>query len=397
MGEIRFEPTVLKWARVRRFGPKIEVLTAKIADAADQLDVDRIIDWENGLDQPTFSDVKNLAILYKRPLAVFFLNSPPDDGMDIPDLRTIGSKDNETLSPDALLVMRKARSTQRIAGVLREELGDILNFQYSKVALSENPERLAEKIRADFNVSIGDQFKLNYENFFEYLRSKIEATGVITLKSGTHDSFPAEDCRAFSFADKLPYLILVNNKDTAGAKIFSLVHEFAHILLRETGICNNLQTFSRGKYEISPVEVFCNRFAAGFLTPMADFKDHYALRDIEELSPSLLDEITKRIAADFKVSRVVVLRRLLALGFLSKEVYRQKVEDWSAEFYSRPESSGGVFSLKTILRKNGKAFSALVVEAHGKNQISRANASEYLGLKTKHLSNFEKMLGSYAW
>jgi hypothetical protein len=69
---------------------------------------------------------------------------------------------------------------------------------------------LGERLRADM-VSVHDQFKFRkFVDFFEYLRQKIEGTGVLTLKSGSHDSFPIADCRAFSFADQLPYVILVN-------------------------------------------------------------------------------------------------------------------------------------------------------------------------------------------
>src|SRR5208283_2102332 len=90
-----------------------------------------------------------------------------------------------------------------------------------------------------------------YSDFFEHLRMKIEGTGVITLKSGGHNSFPTEDARAFSFTDRQPYVILVNNKDTEGAKTFSLLHEFCHVLVREAGICDNFSTFSgsRGRVD----------------------------------------------------------------------------------------------------------------------------------------------------
>jgi len=395
MEEIIFEPSILKWAREKRFGPKIEVLENNLCKSSN-LSVDLIKEWEAGTKKPNFSEVKKLAEIYKRSLAVFFLDSIPEENKNIPDLRTIGSKDNKSLSPEALLVIRKARRIQETAQGLFEELNQDLNFKYPKHQISENPEKLADKIREDLSVSVSDQFKARkYEDFFEYLRLKIENTGVLTLKSGLHDSFPTEDCRAFSFVDQQPYLILVNNKDTEGAKNFSLMHEFAHILLREGGICNNFNSFGNHKEGIKALEVFCNRFAASFLVPKDDFFMRLALKNSNSISMENIDQIVCTLASDFKVSRFVILRRLSTFGLITPEVYKKKEKVWREDKLPT-RSEGGSFSLKTTLNKNGKKFSSLVLEAYKKNKITYTNFSDYIGLKTKHLPGFQKLLNTYA-
>ena len=50
---------------------------------------------------------------------------------------------------------------------------------------------------------------------------RIEETGILVLKSGGHRRLPLEDARALSFTDRQPYAILINNKDSEGAKNFS--------------------------------------------------------------------------------------------------------------------------------------------------------------------------------
>ena len=47
---------------------------------------------------------------------------------------------------------------------------------------------------------------------------------------------PIEDARGFALADANPKIIVVNSKDQIEARIFTLLHEFAHILLGETSI-----------------------------------------------------------------------------------------------------------------------------------------------------------------
>ena len=395
MAHPRFEPLILKWAREKRFGPKIEILETVWQDSWREVSPDLVRAWENGSSQPTFAQARKLAEIYKRPLAVFFLASPPDEKQNPPDLRTIGSHDNEFLSPEALLVIRKARRIQEISVGLSEDLGERPSFKYRRCSLSDDPAELGERIRNDLSVSIHDQFgSKRYEDFFEHLRSKIESTGVITLKSGLHDSFPIADCRAFSFTDQLPYLILVNNKDTEGAKNFSLLHEFAHIFLREAGICNNFRSFG-ARRGANPVEAFCNQFAANFLVPKEHLVGHRILSGRTKVPPEEVDSLSERLALAFKVSRVVILRRLIMLDYVPSSLYATKTKAWGDESPARPKK-GGTFSLKTTLMKNGLAFSSLVLEAYRKNKISYAGVSDYLGLKTKHLPGFEKLIDLHA-
>jgi Zn-dependent peptidase ImmA (M78 family) len=391
----RFEPLVLKWARESRFGPKTDTLTAQWAGSWTDLSPTLIAEWERGIGQPTFAQIKKLAEIYKRPPAVFFLDSPPQEKQNPPDLRTIGSRDNKTLSPEALLAIRKARRIQEIAASLSDDLGEKLSFKYQRLTLRENASELGERIRADLSISAKDQFECRkFDDFFEYLREKIESTGVLTLKSGLQDSFPTADCRAFSFADQLPYLILVNNKDFEGAKNFSLAHELAHILLREPGICNNYKSFGQLK-SVSKVEVFCNQFAASFLVPSRELAAHRLLRGRATMPSEEIDQVAERIALDFKVSRVVIIRRLLTLGLIPLSLYNAKTKAWKEEV-APPRKGGGGFSLTTALKKNGTAFSALVMQAYQKRKLSYAGASDYLGLKTKHLRGLEKLIDLHA-
>jgi transcriptional regulator with XRE-family HTH domain len=140
----RFERSVLKWARETRFGPKIERLTDERVESWKEISSTLVAEWENGSSEPTFSQVKKLAEIYKRPLAVFFLDGPPVEKTNPPDLRTIGSHDNKNLSPEALLVVRKTRRIQQVAAGLYEGLGEKLSFKYRRFSLDENESDLGE-------------------------------------------------------------------------------------------------------------------------------------------------------------------------------------------------------------------------------------------------------------
>ena len=130
--------------------------------------------WEKGASQPSFNQVRKAAEIYKRPLAAFFLTTPPDEKRKPPDLRTIHSEDNKTLSPEALLVIRKARRIQEIAAALFDEMGERPTFKYQRHTVEDDPSRLAAQVRTDLGLSIRDQVNAKtYEDFFDYLLANV--------------------------------------------------------------------------------------------------------------------------------------------------------------------------------------------------------------------------------
>jgi Zn-dependent peptidase ImmA (M78 family)/DNA-binding transcriptional regulator YiaG len=389
-----FEPSVLRWARSES-GMSEDVLAAKLTDYWKDVTPQLVKNWESGGDQPTFTQVKKLSEIYKRPVAVFFLDGPPVEKTSIPDRRTIGSRDNKIISPEGRLIIRKARKVQELAAGLYSELGLDHPFKYKKYAIGDDPAELAKRMRRDLSIEIAAQFKFRkYQDFFEYLRLKIEDIGVITLKSGGHSSFPVADARAFSLADAEPYVILVNNKDYEGAKNFSLLHEFAHILLREAGICNNFKRFGNGN-GFDPFEVFCNEFAANFLVPREDLLAHRILNRRKTVSPEELDLIVKPLADSFKVSRFVILRRLRMLEYVTPQAYKEKAAAWDEEVLPPPSGGGRSVPSRAAVLTNGVAFGSLVVEAYKQKKLSYSGVSDYLGLKTKYIPEFEKILRSH--
>ena len=147
-----FEPSVLKWAR-EKAGLSVEVLASKLEAFWKDITPQLIHHWEIGKAAPTPTQVKKLAEIYKRPLAVFLLAAPPDENALPPDRRTLGSHASRGFSPHALLTIRRARRVQSLAAELNEELRIARPFKYPKQP-ADNPVALASKIRTDLSVSI---------------------------------------------------------------------------------------------------------------------------------------------------------------------------------------------------------------------------------------------------
>ncbi len=63
------KPEILEWARTSALVP-IEDAVLRLKMPVDQ--------WEKGDGKPSIAELRKLADLYKRPLAVFFLSEVPD-------------------------------------------------------------------------------------------------------------------------------------------------------------------------------------------------------------------------------------------------------------------------------------------------------------------------------
>jgi Zn-dependent peptidase ImmA (M78 family) len=135
-----------------------------------------------------------------------------------------------------------------------------------------------------------------------------------------------------SLPNILPAIVL-NEKDHIRARIFSLFHEYGHLLLDTGGICNweNQHDFKRG----GSVEKFCNHFAGAFLVPKDALLTHNLVG--QRINTEWSDECLKKIARDFKVSREVILRRLVTFNMGKWDFYRMKHKKWKEKAKEKQE------------------------------------------------------------
>jgi len=388
----QFAPAVIAWARTNA-GLDVDETVEKFGTSSRHIEKSLLLAWESGAVSPSFSDVKRLSEIFKTPLAVFFLSEPPSTDQKPQDYRTLGSKDHKGLSFKTNLMLRKARLAQDHALALAQSMDVDIKFKLRRYALSDNPTALAGQIRQKLNFAIAEQLKAKKPtNVFDSLRAKIESTGVLVQKSAQSNNFPLEDARAISLVDREPYLIIINNADRDHAQIFSLMHEFSHVLLREAGICNDFEDYVRNRAnEIRRIETFCNEFAASFLLPEDDFRSHAST--FGNLNGENLGDALDVLSSDFKVSKSAVLRRLLTFRLIAKSQYDEQMAEWESGNKKNLKKKGGRNNpAKTAVAANGPTFTGLTVRAYQQQKISFASVSDYLGIKTKYINALENLL-----
>jgi Zn-dependent peptidase ImmA (M78 family)/transcriptional regulator with XRE-family HTH domain len=351
--EVYVELKVLVWAR--------ESMGRNIEEVANRLHVsnDLVKRWESGEKKPTLNQLKKLADYYRRPIAVFFLPKPPKEHSLPKDFRTLPGETKVPLSPKIRLAIRRARRLQSLAIELQGALHHDIVLKIGSVSLSDDPEVVANQTREHFGVNIQTQIRWGNENMAlrEWIKA-IENLGLLVLQM----SMPIEDVRALSLTDGSIPVIILNTKDSVKGRIFSLFHEFGHILLNMGGICDptsgepwdtNDQNISSG--EIKIVEKFCNHFAGALLVPKNEILSHELIKS-ERIPSEWSDSVLGRVARDFKVSQEVILRRLVILNLATGSFYKRKREEWTVEIEEALEEKKPklLFSLKLDYKQHLK-------------------------------------------
>ena len=76
--------------------------------------------------------------------------------------------------------------------------------------------------------------------------------------------------RGFSIAEWPFPVIAVNGSDFYRPRLFTLLHELAHLGLRDGGLCDLHESTSRFRDANDEIERFCNQVAAAVLMPEAE-------------------------------------------------------------------------------------------------------------------------------
>lgn len=375
---VSVEPTVLIWAR-ESIGMSLDEVAKKIKGVT----ANTIKEWEkkDSVVKPTFAHIERLSTIYKRPLSAFLLPTPPKEVPFPTDFRTLPSQEKQPLKPKTYLAIRKARRFQYSAIELIKELGEESKKLSIKANLSDNPETLAEKIRIQFGVKeFPTATYFTKESALDEWIKILENNGILVFQLSITMN---KKIRGFSLINEDVPAIILRRSDETSAKIFTLFHELAHLLLRESGICDLEES------DISH-EKFCNRFAGAFLVPKDKLLNHPIVKANERIK-EWPEDFLKDIAWDFKVSKEVILRRLWIIDLTTKEYYLKKHEEWESK-YKEPFGKGGRDEIKICLQERGKKYTSMVFDAYERKKIDTIRLADYLGVTSDKISKIKEAM-----
>jgi Zn-dependent peptidase ImmA (M78 family) len=209
-----------------------------------------------------------------------------------------------------------------------------------------------------------------------------DSAGVLVMCSGVVQNnnrrkLDPTEFRGFALVDALAPLVFINGADSKAAQMFTLAHELAHIWLGSPGVSDA----EAGVVPDHQVEQWCNRVAAEALVPLE------SLQDSHRPDGDLPGEVT-RLARQFKVSTLVILRRLSDAGLLTGDDFWVAYNTELDRLRAIPPGAGGNFYLTQAARLS-RRFARALFESTLEGQTLHRDALRLLGFSK--LETFGKL------
>ncbi len=372
------EPEMLEWAR------SSANLTPLAAARKLKLPEDRVEQWERGEIRPTIAQLRKAAEVYNRALAVFFLPTPPTGFSTLRDFRRLALGSSNDWSADLHAEYRRAHSQRDVLLELAQLDDEKLSSDW-RFSLPASDEDIAEKARKHLKSLSILPFPAPGANEYKHLNywtNALEEAGVLVMSTEGGD-VEVDEMRAFSlYFDEVP-VIMLNGADATRGRLFSMLHEYVHLLLHTEGLCDT-RTDTRATSPDRQLEARCNALAAMILMPASAVTQSKLVAAHKVGDPWSLADLVEA-AKPFGVSVEAFLRRLVTLNRVSSKTYEDFRDEQASKPMTRRKSAGGNF-YATKARDLGKGYVRRVSAAHRRSSIDSITAATYLGVKVDQIT-----------
>lgn len=379
MIRINVEKELFKWASDRSGLPR-EVLEKKFP---------KLSDWEEGEVKPTLKQVEAFAKTTHTPLGYLFLSEPPEEELPIPHFRTLNDKYEYSPSPEFIETINTMRQRQDwYREFLIDQGQNTLEF-YGSATQNDDYKQIAQNIRTILGLERNWATKYRtWTDALRQLRLAIEEARILVVINGvvgnnTSRKLDVREFRGFVLADEYAPLIFVNGSDSKAAQMFTLAHELAHVWFGSSAAFD-LRELQPAE---DPIEKACNKIAAEFLVCENELKEIWRTVKLEE-------QRYDKLAKHFKVSVLVVTRRLLDLGFITKkqflDFYQEYLNDERRKVTSKSGGGGNFYENQNM--RIGYRFGEAIVQAAKEGKLEYYEAYKLTGLYGKTFDRYVKNL-----
>ena len=340
-------------------------------------------DWLGGKKKPTLRQLEKFAAATHAPFGYLLLPDPPKEISPIPHFRTL---EGHTSTPSSDLIETIQIISQRqdwMRGRLIADGNDPLEF-VGAAKLSDSPTKVAHGIKEKLGMT--EEWKHNmegWEGVFAGMRDAMENVGIYVTASGVvgnnnRRQLKVKEFRGFVLVDDYAPFVFVNGADSKAAQMFTLAHELAHVWIGKNAIFD-LHGLSPANNQ---TERMCNQVAAEFLVPEEEMVRSWN-RTAD--APMTIRALSRR----FKVSKIVVARRALDLGFIDKKTFYDfyfRLSDITA----KPNRGGNFYANANF--RIGKRFAKAIVGAAREEKILYRDAYHLTGLDRVTFEKFAERL-----
>lgn len=316
-------------------------------------------------------DLITLASLLNRPwpyLAIDEPEAPPPTGQDH---RTTA---NQHAGITAALVAELESAAEMLESASELFPERIVRLPRLDLRVGMNVEAAGASVRAALAVTVDEQ--RSAEDQYAALRLWVGALheqNIFVAQRRLED----ETVRAFSLRREGRCVVVVDTQDTPYARVFSIVHEYVHVAMRSTGLCDLDDRVA--------VERFCNAVAAAVLLPQTSLADERARRwglDAEEDDTHLRD-----LSRREHVSQAVSLIRLRDVGIVSQTAF--DALDQRRLQRRSDRTSGGTY-YPTQINRVGRLFAGEVLRSFDSGWLGRQDAAALLGIGEHNVNRYRR-------
>ncbi len=360
--EVNINANMLTWA-ITRAGFDLHEFAAKVPN---------LLEWISGNKKPTVKQLEDFSKKVYLPFGYFFLKEPPKEKLSFPFFRTNNTQTTHVSVNvyDTILLLQQRQDW--LKDYLKDNEFDILPF-VGRYKNSGTVQEIVDDIRNTLVLfeNWAGHYK-TWQDALENLIQHIENIGVITVFNGvvennTHRPISVEECRGFVLVDEFAPFMFINNADSKAAQMFTIVHELAHIW---TGHSAGFD-FRKLKPADNPNELLCDKVAAEFLVPEKSFNTFW------NDNPDF-----KNMSRYFKVSEIVIARRALDLGKITKQQFFAFYYEYEQrEFVKKEQQGSGGDFYATTRKRLGLAFSAHINNAVKSGKLLYRDAYKLTSLK----------------
>lgn len=369
-------PKILDWA--------IEHGEKSRSELAQKYPVDA---WRNSdsHDNPTFKQLQRFSQDTHIPFNYFFGTEVPREENTFVKFRTVN---NASVQPSRRLIDTIHMMESRQAWMKDDLLNQNEHHRFGllhQVNLKMSPTTVATTVLNLLTLSESLGTSMTDEDFFTLLRTKISALGIMVMQNGivgtnTHRPLDVTEFRAFVLIDPVVPLIFINSADSKKAKIFSLLHEFIHVLLGQSEVLNVAPDTALQN------ERWINRVTINVLMPPTAVKASLAPK--QPASANL-----KFLSRRFHTSLVAT-----AIQLKSMHLYDDRLIDWAEKEQAtglkrKTKSTGGDF-YNTALSRVDRRFANAVINHEASGQLAITSAASMLGVSLKtYDATVDRILG----
>lgn len=348
--------------------------------------LDLLSEWKSGKKKPTFKKIEEVSRKTHIPFGYFFLSSPPEENISLVDFRTVDSEHMRNPSRNLIDTINSMQRVQDWMADYYQENGYDPSPYVGCCNLNQSYETIAEDIRRKLGIK-EEWFVLCKDSVdaFRFLRSRISSLGIMVMRSGIVDNNTSRklnlnEFRAFTLINEYAPLIFINSNDTENGKLFSLLHELAHVWLGENSLYNEPYA---SQENVSRIEQVCNAVAAEILAPDKLFIEQWK-------EQHNLEKVSKY----FRCSRFVIIRKALENGFISREEFsrtllmlQREYQKWRQD--KKTKDSGGGDFYKTLAARWDRTF------INALDEMTRSGSTQYMEayrLTGTQSSSFSKLI-----